>query len=158
MRMSRPGPSSDRVKRGFTLIELAITLLVLAIAAVIVAPSVSRSLDGLRARAEVSGFVGFLRAAREQAVTRGETQEVHLDPQTLTLLITTEGGQAVRSTRGFAYLLRIEADPPNARTVTFRPEGLSSPARFYLVAPGDRRYVVTVDPLTGRVASRPAQS
>jgi prepilin-type N-terminal cleavage/methylation domain-containing protein len=142
------------VKRGFTLIELSITLLVLALASAIVAPSVGRGLDGLRGRAEVSGFVGFLRAAREQAITRGEAQEVHLDPQTLTLIMSAEGSQAARSSRSFAYLLRIEPKPPNALMVKFQPGGLSSGGVFHLVAPGDRRYLVTVNPLTGRVASR----
>jgi prepilin-type N-terminal cleavage/methylation domain-containing protein len=142
------------VKRGFTLIELAVTLLVLALASAIVAPSVGRGLDGLRGRAEVSGFVGFLRAAREQAITRGEAQEVHLDPQTLTLIMSAEGSQAARSSRSFSYLLRIEPSPPNALMVKFQPGGLSSGGVFHLVAPGHRRYLVTVNPLTGRVASR----
>jgi len=142
------------VRRGFTLIELAVTLLVLGLAAAIVAPAVGRGLDGLRGRAEVSGFVGFLRAARQQAITRGEAQEVHLDPQTLTLVISAEGSPDARSTRSFSYLLRIEPRPLNALTVTFQPGGLSSGGVFYLVAPGDRRYLVTVDPFTGRVASR----
>ncbi len=142
------------MKRGFTLIELAITLMVLAIAAAFVAPSIGRGLDGLRARAEVSGFVGFLRAAREQAVTRGEVQEVRLDPEARTLVITAEGSPFVRSSRSFSYLLRIEPDPPNATTVRFQPQGLSSGGTFRLVAPGERRYLVSVDPITGRVASR----
>ena len=132
--------------------------MVLSISAALVAPSVGRGLDGLRTRAEVSGFVGFLRAAREQAVTRGLTQDVRLDPETLTLIISAEGSPSVRSSRSFAYLLRIDPDPPTARSVRFQPQGLSSGGRFYLLAPGDRRYLVTVDPLTGRVTSRLADS
>jgi Tfp pilus assembly protein FimT len=132
--------------------------MVLAISAALVAPSVSRGLDGLRTRAEVSGFVGFLRAAREQAVTHGLTQEVRLDPDTLTLVITAEGSSAVLASRSFSHLLRIEADPPTTRSVRFQPQGLSSGGKFYILAPGERRYLVTVDPLTGRVASRLADS
>ena len=146
------------MKRGFTLIELAVTIMVLAIAAAFVAPALGRSVDTLRARAEVSGFTGFLRAAREQAVTRREAQEVALDPETRTLVIRVEGSRFVRSSRSFSYLLRIEPDPPTARTVRFQPQGLSSGGTFHLLAPGARRYVVTVDPFTGRVSSRLADS
>ena len=146
------------MRRGFTLIELAVTIMVLAIAAAFVAPAIGRSVDTLRARAEVSGFAGFLRAAREQAVTRREAQEVGLDPETRTLVIRVEGSRFVRSSRSFSYLLRIEPDPPTARTVRFQPQGLSSGGTFHLLAPGDRRYVVTVDPFTGRVSSRLADS
>ena len=119
-----------------------------------VAPSVGRGLDGLRARAEVSGFAGFLRAAREQAVTRGEAQEVRLDPEARTLALSGEGSGSARSSRSFTFLLRIDADPPAARTVKFHPQGLSTGGTFHLLAPGQRRYVVTVDPFTGRVSSR----
>ena len=142
------------MKRGFTLIELAITLLVLALASVFVAPSIGKGLDTIKARAEVFGFAGFLRAAREQAVTLGQAQEVRLDAERRTLAIVAEGSSAVRSTRGFSYLLRIQPDPPSAKTVTFQPQGLSTGGTFHILAPGDRRYDVTVDPFTGRVSSR----
>lgn len=146
------------MRRGFTLIELAVTIMVLAIASAFIAPSIGRSLDGVRARAEVSGFAGFLRAAREQAVTRREPHEVRLDPESRTLAIWTEGARTARSTRSFSYLLSIEANPPTAKTVKFQPQGLSSGGTFHLVAPGARRYVVTVDVITGRVSSRLAES
>ena len=146
------------MKRGFTLIELAVTLLVLALASAFVAPAIGRSLDTLRGRAELSGFTGFLRAAREQAVTRGQAQEVRLDPEARTLAIAAEGSPVVRSSRSFSYLLRIQPDPPSAKTVTFQPQGLSTGGTFHILAPGDRRYVVTVDPFTGRVSSRLANS
>ena len=146
------------MKRGFTLIELAVTLLVLAIASAFVAPAMGRSLDMLRARAEVLGFAGFLRAAREQAVTLGQAQEVRVDPETRTVAIVAEGSPLVRSSRSFTYLLRIQPDPPNAKSVKFQPQGLSSGGTFHILAPGDRRYDVTVDPFTGRVSSRQAAS
>jgi prepilin-type N-terminal cleavage/methylation domain-containing protein len=146
------------VRRGFTLIELAVTLLVLALASAFVAPAIGRGLDNLRTRAELSGFAGFFRAAREQAVTRGEAQQVRVDPGSRTLEIWAEGSRAPRSSRSFSYLVSIEPDPPTATTITFQPHGLSTGGTFHILAPGDRRYVVTVDTLTGRVSARLADS
>jgi hypothetical protein len=40
--------------------------------------------------------------------------------------------------------------------LTFLPHGMSSGARFLIEAPGSRAYVITVDPLTGRVTTRRA--
>jgi prepilin-type N-terminal cleavage/methylation domain-containing protein len=149
---------SQRRGDGFTLIELAVTLFVFALVSMIVVPGIGRSVESVRARAEVSGFAAYLRAAREQAIMRGEAQAVRLDPETRSLLITPVGSDAVRSSRTFNFLLRIEADPPDALAVTFEPQGLSSGGTFRILAPGNRRYLVTVDPLTGRVASRVADS
>jgi type IV fimbrial biogenesis protein FimT len=137
---------------GFTLIELAVTLLVLALAAAVVVPGVGRSIESVRARAEISGFAAYLRAAREQAIARGEAQTVRLDPETRSLAITA--ADAVRSTRSFTYLLRIEPEPPQALDVLFAPLGFSSGATYHILAPGNRRYVITVDPFTGRVSTR----
>ena len=150
---------SRRVRaRGFTLIELAVTIMVLAIASAFVVPAIGRGLDALRARTEVSGFARFLRAAREQAVTHGEAQEVRLDPEFRTLEIRSEGSRSARASRSFSYLLRIEPDPPTAKTVTFQPQGLSTGGTFRILAPGERRYVVTVDAFTGRVSANIADA
>jgi general secretion pathway protein H len=150
--------SREGRERGFTLIELAVTLLVLSLATAIVVPGIGRSVDSIRARAEISGFAAYLRAAREQAITRGEAQAVRLDPDTRSLAITAAGSDGVRSSRSFNYLLRIDADPPEALAVTFEPLGFSSGGTFRILAPGNRHYLITVDPLTGRVSSRLADS
>ena len=144
--------------RGFTLIELAVTLLVLSLAAAVVVPGLGRSIENVRARAEISGFAAYLRAAREQAITRGEAQAVRLEPETRSLVITAAGSDAVRSSRSFTYLARIEADPPDASVVTFAPLGFSNGGTFHIFTPGNRHYLVIVDPMTGRVSSRPAES
>ena len=147
-----------RHSRGFTLIELAVTLLVLSLAAAVLVPGIGRSIEGVRARAEISGFAAYLRAARETAITRGEAQSVRLDPGTRSLMITAAGSDAVRSSRSFTYLLNIEPDPPDALAVTFAPLGFSNGATYRILAPGNRYYLVTVDPMTGRVSSRLADS
>lgn len=138
--------------RGYTLIELAVALAVLAIAAAVVAPSVSRTLDGVRVRGEVAAFAGFLRAAREQAITRQRAYEVVLDSDPPALRLRPAGADdgVWQASRPLGAGLRIAATAPR---VTFWPHGMSSGARFAIDGPGPRRHVITVDALTGRVAT-----
>jgi prepilin-type N-terminal cleavage/methylation domain-containing protein len=144
------------VKRGFTLIETAVVLFIVALAAAIAAPAITRGVDSLRARAEIGGIATFLRHAREQAITRRETHEVRVDPEALTLVLIAAGSERPRASRRLSVPARIHADPPSALTVRFTPEGVSSGARFTVELPGQSPYVVTVEALTGRVTNRRA--
>ena len=152
------------MRRGFTLIEVVVVLFVLAVAMAVGVPAIGRGADGLRVRAEAAGVANFLRAAREQAVTRNRAYEVRVDPEAGVMVLMSMSGAAgakdggtVQATRRLATSVRIEADPPLRRTVTFSPQGLSSGGRFRVGAPGPRVYVVTVDPITGRVVTRQAE-
>ncbi len=139
--------------RGFSMMELVVVLAILALAAAVVAPGVARTADGVRARAEVGAVAAFLRSAREHAVSRQQALEVRVDDKTHTLVMRRAGQAAeveVQATRPVSPLLHIAADPPTA-TVTFLPHGMSTGARFSIATPGARAYVITVDPLTGRV-------
>lgn len=136
--------------------ELVVLLAVLAIATAVVAPAIGRTADGVRARAEVGAVAGFLRSARERAVTRQQALEVLLDGDTHTLVLRRaerEGETAVQANRAVSPLLRIAADAAPPR-VTFFAHGMSSGARFAIEMPGARAYVITVDALTGRVRTQ----
>jgi len=139
-----------RAARGFTLLELIVTLMILMIVAAISVPVVGRSSDAVRSRAEVAGFSAVLRSARERAITSRVSQTVVIDPtnRKITVLAGPEG--EVRETRPLPERLTVEATPPPALTVRFEPQGTSSGAD-YKVRAGDVVYRVTVDPITGRV-------
>ena len=140
------------MKRGFTLIELAVTLFVLALAVAVSAPSLARGVDTMRARAETAGIATFLRTARERAITQNRAYEVRVTTEDGVLELWT--GETVRAIRRPAPGVRVTLDPPTSHTVTFLPQGLTSGAQLLVKGPGRRAYLVTVDPLTGRVTTR----
>jgi general secretion pathway protein H len=134
---------------GFTLIELAVTLLVLALALAVVVPAVGRSTDAIRTRAEVARFSALIRHAREQAITSRRSHALVVQPPQHRVAIIA-GEDEVKATRNLPADLSIEAVPPPALTVRFESNGVSSGGNFFLTA-GPIRYRVTVDALTGRV-------
>ncbi|HET9489662.1 MAG TPA: GspH/FimT family pseudopilin [Methylomirabilota bacterium] len=133
---------------GFTLLELVVTLMVLALALAVVGPTIGRSTDTIRVRAEVARFAALLRHAREQAITSRRPHELVVEPAEHR--ITLRSGEEVRQTRALPEHLSVQADPPPALTVRFEPHGTTSGGAFR-VASGNIRYRVTVDALTGRV-------
>jgi general secretion pathway protein H len=142
------------VAKGFTLLELIITLAVLALAAAVVTPAIGRGTDALKARAEVAGFAATLRHAREQAITSRRTHRVVVDPEAHRVSIlappAAKDDKEVRESRTLSPRLTIE--PPQIAEVTFDPRGLASGGDFKLTS-GGIVYHVTVDRLTGRVRS-----
>ena len=83
--------------RGFTLVELVVTLLVLALAVGLTLPAIGRGVDALRARAEVARFSAMLRHAREQAITTRRPHAIVVEPGTHR--VTILAGDEVRETR-----------------------------------------------------------
>ena len=134
--------------RGFTLLELLVTLFLVALALALVAPALGRTSDTVRARAEVAGFSAVLRHAREQAITTRQAHTVVVDPAAHRLTITT-GDDEVRRARALPTRLAVEAVSRDALTVRFEPHGASSGGEFRLTS-GGVTFRVTVDPVTGR--------
>jgi prepilin-type N-terminal cleavage/methylation domain-containing protein len=140
----------SRSSRGFTLLELIVTLFVILLTIGLAVPVIGRSSETIRARADVAGFSAVLRHTRERAITSRRSHAVVIDPaaRTMTVLAGVEG--EVKATRTLPERLTVQATPPPALTVRFEPEGTSSGADYRVTA-GDVVYRVTVDPLTGRV-------
>jgi prepilin-type N-terminal cleavage/methylation domain-containing protein len=136
-------------RRGFTLLELLVTLLVVALAVAVILPAVGRNTETIRLRAEVAGFAAMYRHAREQAITTRAAHAVVLDAEGRRLTLV-KGEDEVRRTRPISerFAVRAESSP----VVRFEPEGTSSGGRFQLAA-GATTWRVTVDAVTGRVRS-----
>ena len=138
--------------RGFTLLEVIVTLLVVTVAVGLVAPAIGRSTEAVRTRAQVAGFSATFRHAREQAITTQQQHTVVVNPVSRILTVTT-GEDDVRWTRALSPRVTIEAATPEALTVRFAPQGTSTGGQFR-VSSGTVTYRVTVDAITGRVRNR----
>jgi general secretion pathway protein H len=138
--------------RGFTLLELIVTLVVIAVAAGLVAPAIGRSTESLRVRAEVAGFSATFRHAREQAITTRQAFTVQVNLPNRMLTVTT-GEDEVRWTRALSKRVELRADTPGSLAVRFEPQGTSSGGEFHLMS-GKIVYRVTVDAVTGRVRNQ----
>jgi prepilin-type N-terminal cleavage/methylation domain-containing protein len=135
--------------QGFTLLELIVTLFVIALAVGLVAPVIGRSTDSLRGRSEIARFSAMLRYARDQAITTRRGYAFVIDPMAHKATIVAAPDEVMR-TRPLPSDLTVEANPPQALIVRFEPNGVSSGGDFRLTS-GGTRYRITVDPLTGRV-------
>ncbi|HXU89224.1 MAG TPA: GspH/FimT family pseudopilin [Methylomirabilota bacterium] len=137
--------------RGFTLLELIVTLFVILLTVGLSVPLISRSSDAIRARADIAGFSAVLRHARERAITSRRAYAVVIDPTTRKMTVFAGGTDGeVKETRTLPERVSVQANPPPALTVRFEPEGTSSGAEYRVTA-GDIVYRVSVDPVTGRV-------
>ena len=136
-------------ERGFTLLELIVSLFVIGLAIGLVIPAVGRGTDTLRGRAEVAGFSAMLRYARDQAITTQRGYAVVIDPGARRSSLVAAPDE-VKQSRAWPADLEIAATPPEALAVRFEPSGLSSGGDFRVTIK-NTRYRVTVDALTGRV-------
>jgi prepilin-type N-terminal cleavage/methylation domain-containing protein len=139
--------------RGFTLLELILTLFILTLVAGLAFPGLGKGVDRLQLRAEVAAFSSFLRYAREQAVRRHEAHEVRVDPEAKLLTLKVSATEIERARRRLSPRVAIVPEAPGALTVSFSPLGLSSGGTFQLLGPDGQGYRISVDPLTGRVTN-----
>jgi type II secretion system protein H len=171
--------SRPEVARGFTLLELIVTLSVIALAVALVTPAIGRGTDALKARAEVAGFAAVLRHARELAISTQRPHRVVIDPEAHRMTIVAPSAASVapdrrlpgektserptaaeaaasesevRETRGLSSRLTVEAVKGPDLNVTFDGRGFATGGDFRLTS-GGLVYRVTVDRLTGRVKS-----
>src|SRR5882724_4171053 len=116
--------------------------------------------DALRpvAGRECGGAIGGERGGNTQSA-RGDGRDRYVssrspraggDPQSDLRGESEERGRHRRAPRG-----QHGAGHPAAQIITFLPQGLSSGSRLHVEMAG-RRFLITVDPLTGRVATRRA--
>jgi prepilin-type N-terminal cleavage/methylation domain-containing protein len=139
-----------RARRGFTLWELTMVLLVMSIAATLAVPAFAR-LGSERPATAADAMLGLLRDARKASIDYNATTVVRLDPKTLKFQVDTTGvggvGVLAEGVLDLGLSETLETDLPRLQYV-FQPTGAAF-ADEVTVHGGPKELTVRVDPWSG---------
>lgn len=137
---------------GFTLVELLVVMVIMALVLGLVATSLSRSISGAESRVAARKVVAALRYTRTQAILQHSEQLFTVDIQERSY--QAPGRKRVDLPEGMDILLttaRSEMTSETIGNIRFFPDGGSTGGRVDLVVNG-REYMVNVAWLTGEAS------
>jgi type II secretion system protein H len=153
--------NNDRPKcsRAFTLIELIVVLMLLALIVGLVVPSLRAFTIGRANHFAATQFLSEVRFARTQALTEGKTYRVIIEANTGEFYVAADNGggtfEAVTADLGHrirvADGVRIETDLPRRDDGTYveiQPNGLLDPGRVTFINAANATVDVTCDSVT----------
>jgi general secretion pathway protein H len=162
-RDSRRVASGRKRSAGFTLLELIMVIVVIALGIAISFPALSRGTSALHLRSAGRDVLNVLRYAREKAIT--EQREMHLvaEKQGRQVVLTDELGEGGKShalprdiivDSVFAGAEEINEGP---LVIRFLPNGSSTPATIVLKSDAGGYLRIVTDPITGGARLLPGQ-
>jgi len=141
-----------REEGGFTLLELLVVMVLMALVMGVVAPRIANILPGAQFKQTAREMTVTLRQARQEAMTRGRDAIVSFD-----LDARSYGPSPGGARRNWGERLVLEVQVPESQmrageqpSIVFYPDGSSSGARIEL-AQGGKRMAIQVDWLAGSV-------
>jgi prepilin-type N-terminal cleavage/methylation domain-containing protein len=152
-------PHDQRAQAGFTLLELLIVILIMAVVVGFSVPRFSRTFSNLQLQVFAYNVAKLLTYASKRAVARGEVLRIHFDVEgrRYWLAQAQEASPEGKSERVASKFGRMSSVPkaisldPSARAVTFYPDGRAD--RFEMLIFDNRQdgYRLVTDVWTGRV-------
>ena len=140
------------MRRAFTLIDLALTVSLSALAAAIAVPRTVAIADALRVRAATDDAVNALATARQAAIHRGELATLVADAARATVVVRVGPDTLVRRDLAGTWGVRLVATRDSIR---FAPTGLGyGAANTTLVLSRGRAADTVVVSRLGRVTRR----
>jgi type II secretion system protein H len=140
---------------GFTFVEMAAVLLIIALGSVLAIPMVEGGFDSREVRRAARQIAATMHYCRGEAVALGRPQELVIDTQRNSIHTTGRGRWAVLTDRAVIEHVRGGADLGNGVVqILFFPNGSTSGAEVVLASRRDRfqnRLRVALDPLIGSV-------
>jgi len=164
---------ASRPRHGFTLIELAVTLVVVAVAAAVVFPRLWGGWMGeMRARGAATRLASFLMLARDHAALGRRDVVVVMDFDAREYWAADTAGEPIAAGGGLLARSRLpagvtfasvetsegEAWESGRAAVSFRQDGFSTGLLVQIAGEGDAAYGVKVDGLSGEVESVKGQA
>jgi len=153
---------------GFTLVELAVIILIIAAFVTVVFPKFSNGLlDQQRLKSNVSKIAGIAEYARQRAVSTRLTHTLHFNMDQGTYWVTahTSDGKLMPMTDGLHLKGRLPEDIsfsgidfPDIRTgsvnditIEFSPQGWIEPATVYVASSKGRKMSIVMHEMLGYV-------
>jgi prepilin-type N-terminal cleavage/methylation domain-containing protein len=109
------------VRRAFTVVELTIGMVVLAILSAITVPAVAALLDRIRVRSAVTEIESLFSAARHIAIARSAQASVEIDTAARVVSVTVAGETLRRSAAGLEHGVALAA---NRASMSYAPTGV----------------------------------
>ncbi len=140
-----------RDRRGFTLLELVVVLVLVAVATAVVLPSIDQGLKKRQAKQSVLALAAVARDLRRKAIDEGRLKRLTLEPRTNSYLAS--GGDITRLPDTVEIIGITGGEPVGDRLTqfVFFPNGSLLGGEIEL---SDRRgsaYVVRMEAMVGRV-------
>ncbi len=144
-----------RRQEGFTLLELVVAVLLIALAVAVSYPSLTRGSAALQLRANGRDVLNILRYAREKAITEQKEMQVTCDPTTHRIVMSDVAGEDARArdlpegVKLTRLVLAGEEIREGPLVIRFLPNGSSQNAELTLTSKTGASLRIVTDPVTG---------
>jgi len=146
---------SRRRARAFTLVEMAVVLVIIALGSVLVVPMVQGGFEAREVRRAARQIAATMHYCRGEAVALGEPQELVIDALENSIHTTGWGRWAVLTEKAVITDVRGGTELSDGVVqIRFFPNGSTSGAEVLVASrrdPRERRLLVVLDPLLGTV-------
>jgi general secretion pathway protein H len=142
----------SRQSRGFTLIEIILVVLLLALAMTMVPRLVGSGVSGADLKSNARAIASAMKVTRDAAINTRRDQFVTLNVNSREFTTTATDTVYRLHEKVTLKLFTSQADQINETTASFRfyPDGSSNGGRVSVIA-NEREFAIDVDWLTGRV-------
>jgi general secretion pathway protein H len=150
---ARPNGEADRAQAGFTLLELMAVLALMTLLMGLVLPSLVRSWEREKNRATLRELTATLRTARSDAITGGYKVRLFLNLKSGRYRLEGSAREGTLTGVRLTDASLVWQDPEKSQGyIAFFGDGSSSGGKLVLVEPAGRRYLLEVEPITGKVS------